>query len=579
MNAQAAHVNTVRRSGRRGGLLAGAGGAALTLALLHAAPARAEEYLVANDAQLRAAITAANANADPSATIVLTGSFAVSNSNLPPITKPITIDTRGFTLTGASASSSAIRVVGPYTTGNLTLDGAIVGVTAGVASITAGGGGLTVGVGAVVTNNAAVTGGAGGQAGGVGGRGAVVTGADATLVNNGTITAGTSYGAGSTVSGVQVIAGGMLVNNGTIQGANSAGAFASAGVELGSPIALSTLVNNGVIRGGSGSSGSSGAGLVVRAANQPIVNTGTIEGGTGSIAVSASGASMTLVNSGTLRAGAGQATALLMGTGQLTLELRSGSVIQGDVVASTTQTDDILRLGGSTDATFDVSAIGAAGQYRNLDVFQKAGASTWTLTGAGTATTDWDLQQGALRIGDGGASGSIIGNVSNAGVLAFNRSDALTYGGVISGTGSVRQIGTGTTTLTGINTYSGGTAIDAGVLRISGDANLGAIAGGLDFNGGTLNTTATLTTARAVTLTGAGSWNGSNRPRLRPWPNATIAASTTSTPRASAAHAGRRCRDVSTKASRSGRPSRSCSATSWAPPRSGKRPTPRRPAV
>jgi len=38
----------------------------------------------------------------------------------------------------------------------------------------------------------------------------------------------------------------------------------------------------------------------------------------------------------------------------------------------------------------------------------------------------------------------------------FNRSDAVSYDGVVSGTGTLTQAGTGTLTLTGANTYSGG---------------------------------------------------------------------------------------------------------------------------
>ena len=52
--------------------------------------------------------------------------------------------------------------------------------------------------------------------------------------------------------------------------------------------------------------------------------------------------------------------------------------------------------------------------------------------------------------------------------------------------------------LTAANTYTGGTAINAGTLQISSDANLGAAAGGLSLNGGTLHTTADITTSRAV---------------------------------------------------------------------------------
>ena len=62
----------------------------------------------------------------------------------------------------------------------------------------------------------------------------------------------------------------------------------------------------------------------------------------------------------------------------------------------------------------------------------------------------------------------------NDGTLSFNRSDASSYDGVISGTGVVRSDGTGTTTLgiltpvnanTVANTYSGGTVISKGTLQ------------------------------------------------------------------------------------------------------------------
>ena len=51
--------------------------------------------------------------------------------------------------------------------------------------------------------------------------------------------------------------------------------------------------------------------------------------------------------------------------------------------------------------------------------------------------------------------------------LAFNRSNALTVGNAISGSGSVLQIGSGTTTLTGANSYTGTTVVNAGTLYIN----------------------------------------------------------------------------------------------------------------
>ena len=84
---------------------------------------------------------------------------------------------------------------------------------------------------------------------------------------------------------------------------------------------------------------------------------------------------------------------------------------------------------------------------------------------------------------------------------SFNRSNTYTFAGTISGTGAVNQIGSGTTVLTGVNTYSGGTTISAGVLSVSADNNLGDAAGGLTFNGGVLQVTGTsfTGTSRAIT--------------------------------------------------------------------------------
>jgi autotransporter-associated beta strand protein len=60
----------------------------------------------------------------------------------------------------------------------------------------------------------------------------------------------------------------------------------------------------------------------------------------------------------------------------------------------------------------------------------------------------------------------------------------------------------GTLTLTGNNTYTGGTSINGGILSISSDGNLGGAAGGLTLAGGTLQTTATMASARTITLGG-----------------------------------------------------------------------------
>lgn len=468
--------------------------------------AKAASYTVTSQAQLIAAINAANADPDANATITLGSNITLAAVTLPSPTKPMTIDTQGFTLTTpGSGGSNTFAGTGA----TLTISGTLVGGNgANVAGPTSPGGvGLGVnGAAASVINNGHITGGHGGTSGGIGGVGAAL--GVGTFINNGTITGGSGIGGNASSIGATVSRGGTMINYGAIQGGSGQTAAGGFGIEL--VAGGGTLTNYGTVKGGESLSGTATGGYAVYvsgAGSSIIQNAGTIEGGSGTLAIFGNNQSFTLINSGTIRAGAGQANAL-QSTGSiartLTLELQAGSVIVGNVVAIAGGSANTFRLGGSTDATFDVSAIGATGQYQNFNLFQKTGASTWTLTGTGTTATPWNIQQGTLQLGNGSTTGSFIGDVTDNGTLAFNRSDTLTFGNVISGSGTVSQVGSGITTLTGANTYTGGTAIAAGTLRVGSDANMGDASGGLSFTGGTLNTTANMASARAVALNGTG---------------------------------------------------------------------------
>ena len=112
------------------------------------------------------------------------------------------------------------------------------------------------------------------------------------------------------------------------------------------------------------------------------------------------------------------------------------------------------------------------------------------LTGDNTYAGGTTIASGILQLGDGGTTGSIVGNVADSGTLAFDRSDTMTFAGVISGSGAVSQIGSGTTILTADNPYTGGTNVSAGTLAVGDFAHpTAALSGGGPISvgsGGTL---------------------------------------------------------------------------------------------
>ena len=85
-------------------------------------------------------------------------------------------------------------------------------------------------------------------------------------------------------------------------------------------------------------------------------------------------------------------------------------------------------------------------------------------------------------------------------------SQTVTFGSVLQGSsGVLKKLGAGTLTLSNAaNSYGGGTILDNGVLAVATDSALGAATGGVTFAGGTLETTASFTSARAMTFNGAG---------------------------------------------------------------------------
>jgi autotransporter-associated beta strand protein len=103
----------------------------------------------------------------------------------------------------------------------------------------------------------------------------------------------------------------------------------------------------------------------------------------------------------------------------------------------TARTISLLAMGGTIDTNRFNSIF--LGNIINSGSLTKMGAGTLTLSGSNTYTGGTIITGGTLQLGNGRTSGSIVGNVTDNGTLTFDRSDVVTFAGVISGTGGVAQ--------------------------------------------------------------------------------------------------------------------------------------------
>jgi autotransporter-associated beta strand protein len=126
-----------------------------------------------------------------------------------------------------------------------------------------------------------------------------------------------------------------------------------------------------------------------------------------------------------------------------------------------------VNLGAGTLTVSSGSSSTFAGAIQGSTSLVKAGSGTLMLTGANTYTGTTTVSGGTLQVGAGGTNGTLPGNVTDNANLAFNRTDSVSFGGLVSGTGSLTQAGAGTLTLTNSgNSYTGGTFVTAGTLKL-----------------------------------------------------------------------------------------------------------------
>ncbi len=165
----------------------------------------------------------------------------------------------------------------------------------------------------------------------------------------------------------------------------------------------------------------------------------------------------------------GSATIVLTGTngysGTTLIDAGTSLDVGGGGTSGTlgtgTATDDGTLILDRSDALTVSAAI------QGLGAVHQVGAGTATLTGANSYSGTTTIDAGTtLQIGASGATGTLgAGAVTNSGTLAFDRSDALSVSNTISGSGVLNQIGSGTTTISGVVSQSS-TNVNAGQLNI-----------------------------------------------------------------------------------------------------------------
>jgi len=192
-----------------------------------------------------------------------------------------------------------------------------------------------------------------------------------------------------------------------------------------------------------------------------------INASTGSFAGNIRGTGGVNVNEGELT---------LTGTSDVTGQFGTGagaSLKVGNGATSGWISANVLNFGA---LTFDRSDGGTySGKITGTGNIFFTGGGSYVLTGENSNSGSVSISDGtSVQLGDGGVTGKLggsgqnSGSIANDGTLIYNRSSATTYAGVISGTGELRQIGSGRTTLNGANSYSGGTTVEAGELLVGG---------------------------------------------------------------------------------------------------------------
>ncbi len=164
-----------------------------------------------------------------------------------------------------------------------------------------------------------------------------------------------------------------------------------------------------------------------------------------------------------------------LGSGTITLNgantYSGGTTVSAGALQGTTSSLQGAIINNAS-VIFDQTTTGTySGNMFGTGSFNKLGSGTITLNGANTYSGGTTVSAGALQ----GTTSSLQGAITNSASVIFDQTTTGTYSGNMSGTGSFDKLGSGTVTLSGANTYSGGTAVSAGTLQGTTSSLQGAI--------------------------------------------------------------------------------------------------------
>ncbi|ENP4437358.1 autotransporter-associated beta strand repeat-containing protein, partial [Salmonella enterica] len=299
----------------------------------------------------------------------------------------------------------------------------------------------------------------------IGGTGSVVKSGDKTL----TLSGANSYTGGTTISGgtlvasnVEALGSGDVTDNATLE-LNTGGDFANNIGGTGSVVksgdkTLTLSGTNSYTGGTTISGGTLVANNVEALGTGDVTNNATLELNTGGDFDNAISGSGQVVKSG-------DETLTLSGANSYT----GGTTISGGTLVATNV--EALGTGDITDnATLELNA---GGDFTNniggTGSVEKSGDKTLTLSGTNTYRGGTLISGGTLVASNVEALGS--GDVTDNATLEMNTGGD--FANNIGGTGSVVKSGDKTLTLSGANSYTGGTTISGGTLVASNVEALG----------------------------------------------------------------------------------------------------------